>query len=617
MQFSREKYFLVATLLFSLSFSVVAKDNHELTLGNFTQFFTGDPLDNWTDPHDERFKDINLKAFFSNEFNTKIRKELYELKQSYIAKFAKIYNRPGADYLALQKELTKDLMTWTAQHVIAAVPSSVSPNDYAFVAFGSAGRLESGIVTDLEGGLLLSDNVSNQAQVGLQFGTQLGTILNGLIGHPIYGRKGYRLDEQSNAPIHFAPFIDSTKNLGEILCPMITSYSLAKTNIERSFWGKYFYPFEGTHVLATTAQNLAEYARGVVYNMPQIFQLRVDDNARKQAWYKWAAQFLLKDTYTDADFLNNQIKNSSCGKNLDATSLTNWVNYFLNVNQTNELKVVSAFSDIGRNHYFVAGNKALYDKFVAARNKILDEKNGEIRKKIASLNFNELITKWSQKKYGGEMFVEGKLPTNGVFDIKRHNYRLIEQFLTALQSYLALDVQNPKDIIDELVKRGMFGEDFSHYLLNTVNHLTKLRWVSQIKVDGQLEASMDFLTPTAYKSKLDSLIAAQKSEAALVQSAQGQSSLAYLMARSNLADINYDLEKMANLEPLKRDSVLNQDEINYLQYIIVPVEQNLFKRIVAFIGKQNNNNLAPNPNAFHDDFDVTTVNLADYGVRVR
>src|SRR5690606_8914750 len=136
----------VATLFLSLSFSVLGKDNRELILDDFAQFFTGDPLDTWTDPQDERFKDINLKAFFGNEFNTKIRKELHELKQSYITKFAKIYNRPGADYLALQKELTKDLMNWTAQHVIAAVPPSVSPNDYAFVAFGSAGRLESGIV---------------------------------------------------------------------------------------------------------------------------------------------------------------------------------------------------------------------------------------------------------------------------------------------------------------------------------------------------------------------------------------------------------------------------------------------------------------------------------------
>lgn len=617
MQFLRKINLLRTLLLLFLSFSLRAEEIQELTLDNFAQFFTKDPLDTWTDPHDERFKDINLKAFFGNEFNTKLRQELHELKQNYIKKFAKIYNQPGADYLTLQKELTKDLMNWTAQHVIAAVPSSISPEDYAFVAFGSAGRLESGIVTDLEGGLILSDNVPNHAEVGLQFGTKLATILNGLIGHPVYGRKGYRLDEQSNAPIHFAPFVDSSKNIGEILCPSITSYPLAKTTTEKSFWGKYYYPFEGSHVLATSAQNLAEYARGVTYNMPQIFQLRVDDNSRKQPWFKWAAQFLLKGTYTDADFLKHEIQSSSCGKNMNATTLTNWVNYFLNLNQTNELKVVSAFSDIGRNHYFIAGNKDLYDQFVTARNKILDENNGEIRKKIASLNFNELVTKWSQKKYGGEMFVNGKLPTSGVFDIKRHNYRLIEQFLTAFQNHLNLGMQNPKDIIDELVKRGIFGEDFSHYILNTVNHLTKLRWLSQIKVDGQLEANMDFLTPAAYKNKLDSLIAAQKAEAAKIQSAKDQSSMAYLMARSNLADINYDLEKMPNLEPLKRDSVLTPDEVDYLNYIIVPVEQNLFKRIVAFIGKANNNKLQPNANAFHDDFDVTEVNLADYGVQVR
>ena len=614
------RIFIKLSLLFLVSLStnfLFAKNNFELTLDSSSQFFSGYPLNSWIDPKDPRFQDANLKDFFANDFNTKMREELYNLRQSYIAQFKKIYNKPGADYLSLQKQLTKDLMSWTKKHIEAALPAGISEKDYAFVAFGSAGRLESGIITDLEGGLVLSDNVANPADVGLEFGNNLATTLNGLIGHPMFGRKGFRLDEQSNAPIHFAPFVKSDQSIGEILCPMITNYAFAKTSAQKTFWKNYFYPFEGSYVLVTTPQNLAQYARGVSYNMPQIFQLRVNSSTRGQQWYKWASQFLIKGTYTDADYLRANIENSSCGAKLSSSELTNWVNYFLDSDQSNELKVVSAFADIGRNHYFVAGNKDLYDQFVSERNKILHENNALIRKKIASLNFNELISKWSQKKYGGEMFIEGKLPSSGVFDIKRHNYRLIEQFLTAFQSYLNLGVQNPKDIINEMVKDGIFGKDFAHSLLDTVNHLTKLRWLSQIKVDGQLEQSMDFLTTKAYQSKLDSLKSAQKTEQTNLQNAKDPNSFVALMAQSNLAEINYNLAKMAKLEPLKNDSVMNPEEISYLEHVIIPVEHLLFKRIVAFMGSSSNKNLSPKPNAFQDDFDVESIDLGQYNIRVK
>ncbi len=586
----------------------------EISLDHPTDYFEGDPLNEWTDPQDERFKNRDLKGFFSNKFNTQIRQEIYNLRQSYIAKFAKIYNQPNADYISLQKHLTNDLMNWTAQHVLAAKPKTLKDKDYTFVAFGSAGRLESGIVTDLEGGLIFSNDVPHPAQIGLEFGNKLGEILNGLIGHPLYGRKGYRLDEQSNAPAHYSPFVDNKQSLGEILCPMINAYGMAKNSTEKSFWGVYYYPFEGSNVLATTVDNLAEYARGITYNIPQIFQLRVNASARNQPWYKWASRYLVKDSYSDENFLKEHIKNSSCGGNLNDASETMWARYFADVNQTNELKVVSAFADIGRNHYFVAGNKELYDAFVVARNKVLDDNNGEVRQKIVAANFREIITKWSYKKYGGEMFILGKLPTSGVFDIKRHNYRLVEQFLTAMQVRYSLKAQNQADIIDELVKMDIFGKEFSESLLDVVNHLTKLRWLSQIKVKGQLEASLDFLTPAAYASKLASLEASKKSELAKLKAA-APTSLASLMAKSNLADINSALEQMPFLEPLKKDSVLNQDEISYLANVIVPVQSNLFNRIVAYMGNPNNINFPPNPNAFKDDF--CTINFSNYGVSLR
>ncbi len=579
--------------------------------------FPGDPLLRWQDPKDERFKNIDLQAFFSRPENIAKRKELHELRQEYTRRFAAIYNQPNADYVELQKSLTRDLMKWVKQFIEAAKPNNLSDKDYAFVAFGSAGRLESGIVTDLEGGLVLDEKVPNRHLLGLEFGKKLASAMNGLLGHPIFGEKGFRLDEESNAPAHYAPFVDTSNNLGEIICPMINAYSLAKTNNEKTFWKSYYYPFEGSHVLTASPIDFAEYMRASQYNIPKLFQLQVSKNTRQSPWYKWGSQFLAKNMYTDNNYLKEQIQGSSCGQAMDEATIANWANYFEDLNQTNELKVISAFLDLGLNHYMVSGNPELYQRFVREQQKVLDENQGALRTKMSKSLLDEVMTKWSQKRLGGEMFVLGKLPMSGVFDIKRHNYRLLSIFLTAMALKHGLMEQNQADIIDALVKRGVFGPELADTMLSLVNHLTKLRWLSQIKVQGQLEASMDFFTQSAYQAKLNALTSTRTSLLSQIKNLV-PGSMAELMAKNKIAETEQDLALMINLKPLEKDSVLTPEELSYLEKVIIPVQHSLYKRIAAYRGNPSNpKDFPPNDNAFQDNFCVDKINLNDYGVMLR
>lgn len=575
--------------------------------------FNADPLENWQNPDDPRFLQIDLEKFFASDFNTKLRQELDELRQKYIEKFRLIYNQPEADYIDLQKEITRELMAFTAKQIVLAKPAELDDKDYAFVAFGSAGRLESGIVTDLEGALIFSDRLTNTAELSQKFGNSLARILNGLLGHPLYGVKGYRLDEQSNAPLHYAPFVNTDKTLGEILCQGVGPYLLAKNTSDKAFALKYYYPFEGSLVLSTTPKNLAKYAEAVLYNMPQIFQLSVNASTRKSSWYAWAKQFLLDNTYTDPKYLETEIKNSSCGQNLSSSTLTGLVNSLIDLNQTNELKVVSAFADIGRNHYFVAGNPDLYDEFVNERELILDGNNGQIRSIIAQRNLQEITSKWAQKKYGGEMFVAGKLPSSGVLDLKRHNYRLTEQFLTAMRVYFGLEEQNQADIINALRDRKIFGEDFAKALISAVNHLTKLRWLSQIKVGGQLPANMHFVDKSVYQSSRANIEKIHKNNEAAINNIADKNSIAYLKAKNSLIDSMEALEKIPKLEPLNDDSILSPSELAYFRHVLIPFQNELFKRIVSFFGSSSKK-IPKNPEAFLDSFCPNSVNLTSYGI---
>lgn len=579
--------------------------------------FLGDPLLRWNDPNDERFKGIDLEAFFSSPENIQKRKELHELRQDYIKRFAKIYNQPGADYVELQKSLTHDLMAWTKQFIKAAKPKELSNTDYAFIAFGSAGRLESGIVTDLEGGLVVSESIKDRPQIGMEFGKSLASALNGLLGHPIFGEKGYRLDEQANAPAHFAPFVDTKKSMGEILCPMINAYALTKTSAERTFWGDYYYPFEGSHVLTASPLDFAEYMRASQYNIPHLFQLRVNSSTRTSAWYQWGSQFFEKGTYTDNGHLKEQIKTSSCGQNLDDASLSAWANYFEDINQTNELKVVSAFLNLGLNHYLVAGNPKIYQDFVKEQRRILDEDQSALRNKIGKALINESITKWSSRRFAGEIFVLGKLPNSGVFDIKRHPYRFVAVFLSGMALLHHLEEQNQADIVIALFKKGIFGEEFASSLISAINHLTKLRWLSQIKVQGQLEFSMDFFTTKAYETKLNELSKSRLNLEAQLKNLAPES-IAYLMTKTKLVEATQDLALMTKLKPLEKDSVINPTELSYLENVLIPVLHRLTKRIAAYQGNPAKALDYPaNPQAFQDDFSVEDVNLANYGVTLK
>jgi hypothetical protein len=98
-------------------------------------------------------------------------------------------------------------------------------------------------------------------------------------------------------------------------------------------------------------------------------------------------------------------------------------------------------------------------------------------------------------------------------------------------------------------------------------------------------------------------------EEAKDNSAQG--SIEQIQATLDISETKSKIEKMQKLVPLEPGSVLEKSDIQLLRDTIMPEQAQMFRRVLAFIGyydTKQNKHIAPNLEAFSDDFDPASVN---------
>lgn len=571
--------------------SLSAPAEHGLVLDNWFDLFSGDPLDTWHDPQDKRFIDqgINLTQFFKD--NTYIREELHNLRQKFINIYHDLENQPDADYIQLSKDITKATMNFTAKYLERSLPASVSKDEMAFIGFGSMARGESGVITDLEGALVWDDLVSGKEALSMVFSQTLSNLLDGLLGHPIYGIKGFRLDEAENSPFHRAPWAKNM-SLKQAYCMALKSLPMDSNSEEiNDFTKSYFYPFEGSWAYATTPSQLAAYTAAANIKWPPFNKFKINEENKNSDWYKWGSNFL-KLTLLSPGYINRVLESADCMRDVDKKSTRDYANSLSNKMKEIELGVIKNFPLLGRNRVFVYGNKKLFDEFENKRNEILNADNQKLRKSLARSYLSTVAKSFS--KTGNGMFINGELPE--VIDVKRQNYRLEEQLLTNLGFLYDLKSQNQGDIIKDLVKRGVFSKEYGEQSLKRVNQMIRLRWKKQILVESQLSANMQFITKEAHSKKIEDLKNDLVRNKNIINNVDNKySKIEILKAKADVIEIEQDLHKMPKLIPGNNDSVFSPADIKYIKDTLLPGQVDLLKRLKRFMGSDE---ASPDPDAF-------------------
>ncbi len=564
-------------------------------LENSPDWFDNDPLDQWQAPDDFRFSTKNLPSlgldwqFFGDQFKaaSSMRKEFIDLQQKYISIFNHLNNLKGADFLQLGKNFSEELRNWVAVYIRRAINDFELEKHLAVISFGSLGRGEAGPVTDFEAALVWDPNFSTrnyQSKKSLEIANLLARSLEGLIGHPSFGRKGFRLDESEASPFHLAPWAQKL-SIANALCWALSALEQPGDSEEIKEFRKAYFPFEGTWAYASRPKSLAAL---IPYGQktPAEKSALIDD---------------ISSSFISTAYFSDELKSCRYKGTLLSSddTMRNQLAQKLSLHmRTNEENVAQFFRWMARNRILVFGNKTLFQDFERERETIFSQVEASgltQREELALKGLNRIILEF--EKYGDRMLVTGVLPEST--DLKRNHYRFEEQFLTNLGLFYDLSVQNTGDILKELKQRGIFGLNFANGLYQNLNQLTRLRWKEQIALGEQLAPGMNFLTQKAHQNKLAELTKEEGNLQEIIKKASTPE-IEKLLAQQKLAELKTTKKKLSKLLPLEKDSILGEDEISLLRSTILPTEVNLLKRLREFVKSYKNNK--DRPSAFSDDF---------------
>lgn len=608
--------FLAGILLVT---SVTAMASQQpLNLGQSIHQFEGDPLDTWRDPEDARFSGKDLRSYF--KANDTIRKELFDIRNEFIARYKAMSDEENPDYLQLSRELSDRTIEWITKYLDASLPASVQKSDLAFIGMGSLARKEVGPYTDLEGVLVWDEKVPDRNGLTAVLAQAFANLLDPALGHPIYGKKGFRLDEAQNSPRHLAPFAKDF-SYQDSYCMLIKALPEPRPkDIDAATWAnvnrfrlEYFMPFEGSWAYATTPANAAEYARGALIDWKTHRFVNVNDTVLDTDWYKWGKQFLTA-VQIQPDYIAQVLTDAPCTEGKTAAEIKNLAKNIAYKLQNIELNVIKASSLLMRNHTFVYGNENLYNQFSLRREEILSENNGELRKKTALGHLKAIVTEWADKRNGGGMLINQEVPA--VFDLKRQNYRFEEQVHTDLGILFNVGVQNQGDIIKALVERNVFGKDYGERAYKRVSQMLGLRWRKQSHVEGQLSANLNFLSGPAYQEKVKQSQAELEKIQAWLDEPVERNEVLKAMKQAEKSELLSKLDELYKLDPKAEDAVFGPKQLAYIRTTLIPEQAETYRRLIAFVGNPEKG-IPANDKAFHDDFDVASVVPEAYGITLK
>lgn len=544
--------------------------------------FFKDPLETWVKPDDPRFdpnslgKELRLSwDTLEKEFekNKDLRKEFYDLQQEYIKKYHELTNDPKANYLNLSKEFSIALIKWLGQKIGAIINDDALSQELAFIAFGSLARLEAGPVTDLEGAIVWNENYKDKETrnyLSFEIGNKIARHFESLIGHPLFGRKGFRLDESDASPFHLAPWAQNL-SIQEAYCWLVKSMPVAgESDEETEFRKELFLPFEGSWAYASTPKALAKLT---IFNYKNF--------AEKKALLEGVSSIFL-----DSNFIFDNIKTCDSLKDSPEEDLKDLTDKIRTRLLRREGSVASFFRFMQRNRKLIYGQEQLFDEFGQEINELLDkpyDNDTTYRQQIAKNSFRRLVPEFED--VGNGILVSGEIP--GYTDIKRWHYRLEEQVLTNLSLYYNLGVQNTADIIEALKDKSLIGKEFAENIFYRINQLTRLRWKEQITAEEQLKTGYNFTDTNAYDKHMNTLNNEVESLDKIINN-KDSTTIEVLAARYHRSELESLLRTMEKLKPLSTNSILDEKEVDLIKNKIIPGELDLLKRVKAFISGDEN-----------------------------
>lgn len=242
---------------------------------------------------------------------------------------------------------------------------------------------------------------------------------------------------------------------------------------------------------------------------------------------------------------------------------------------------VGAFA-IARNVRHLYGDKAVFDKYVVARDKYLQGPPQDATyHKTRREELSYYLLKFDADKHGksGSMIATGKL--GDIIDIKRTLYRFPEEVLTTLGFMYNVGVQNTAHIADKLVAMKRMSPEWGNTLKDLMNFTLCLRLKKQIKFGKQ-----GLLVPVTQKgfNELKQLYANDLATAnkSLAAATAAQNTKAIGQAEMDIVKAKVNMKDLEKLTPGKLDSILNSEIITLLNNKYLPLEKKLLETLNKF-----------------------------------
>lgn len=601
---------------FSSPGQVQYSSSADLVLDSDTDFFK-DVLEDYKETPSDIFTKGQIKKYLSSPIAIKMRRDLGLFRDEMIEKYNQERRKLEPDYITLSQEMTKNYVNWIRKYMKTVVPKDISEEDFSIVAFGSMGRQEvAGPYTDLEAAILIKDQSSASIRVARRIAERMSYRFNQTGENPKLPLhiKGFRPDEEANFPFNFAMHAKGLTQ-GEAYCLAYKSLGPEKpeakpgeTTVSKEIlqaWkdekeeAEKFYPFEGTWAFITSPNRLANYFNAARYEFP--YPIKIDDKAKDESWFLFSKQFLtnhmLKPTY-----IASKLSESSCADDIGSEDKIIKVAEKISDRMSErELAVIGGFDSIGRNTFHLYGNKVLFDRFQAAANKVLDSDN--LREKAMIRILHGLILKFRKDINGGQMFLHGKLsdPT----DVKRILYRFEEQVWSTIARLYDLPSQNIRDILHDLAQSGFLSEEFAKSRISLLNNAMGIRWKESILAGGQLGPRQNFLSKETFDEAVKTL--EQKLDKLKSKSPSTRHS-------NQIEELRKKLETLRTLDPSAADAAFPEQDIAAWRLQYSKMSQDLYKRVVHFVGGlnniQNKRYEIANPDAFRDDALIPDVDIS-------
>lgn len=502
----------------------------------------------------EKSKDFVKELIFEAKPD---RKKLKSLRKKYYERFESMQNNEQknnsvSDYVSYSKDVTDE----TKDYVNNIIKDEIKklgkpPTKFSIFSMGSMARKECGPITDLEIGILVDKKNLETQQYFSKLSQALSDRLFLLGEHPDLGGKGLRLDEADNSPGHnkfFARFAsdEEIKKMRE------------QAIIDKDFTK---FPHEGSKVFLATPEEFASYSK------KEYVPLSYEEQKikAKKAYYEEMQRIYHDPKY--ASIISDPTKLDELKKEIYKEAR----NLYKPLNLRERRIADSAGKCLGRNIDYLIGDKAVYDHFSNAREKILQVKNTEGISARQNLALDTMKKDIADKFIIGDNIIQtGKLGKS--FDIKRQFYRFIEQSVTNLGFYNHLDEQNIDEVTKKLVETGKIEPKFGEELRDLINFAMYLRLKKQVLLNRQSFST--YIDKEKYEEDLQELKNLIKDK---------ESAYKYLVSSNSSKDVldkaKNELIKLYNkhehLVEEKPGTILSDKDIELLKSKYLPISNKL------------------------------------------